>query len=37
MTETKGDLDPIDTVYRGDRFRSRAEARWAVFFHELNI
>ena len=23
---------PIETMYRGYRFRSRLEARWAVFF-----
>ena len=27
----------IDTDYAGCRFRSRLEARWAVFFDELNI
>ena len=26
------DIRPIDTVYNGYRFRSRLEARWAVFF-----
>jgi hypothetical protein len=26
------DLRPIETRYRGFRFRSRLEARWAVFF-----
>jgi len=25
-------ITPIETVYRGYRFRSRLEARWAVFF-----
>lgn len=28
---------PIETVYRGLRFRSRLEARWAVFFDALGI
>lgn len=28
---------PIETTYRGVRFRSRLEARWAVFFHTLGI
>ena len=27
----------IETVYKGYRFRSRLEARWAVFFDTLNI
>jgi nucleoside 2-deoxyribosyltransferase len=31
------DLKPIETVYRGYRFRSRLEARWAVFFDTLAI
>jgi hypothetical protein len=29
------DIKPIETVFNGHRFRSRLEARWAVFFHEL--
>jgi hypothetical protein len=28
---------PLDTRYKGYRFRSRLEARWAVFFDALNI
>lgn len=28
---------PIPTTYRGVEFRSRLEARWAVFFDELGI
>lgn len=32
-----GNLKPIETVYNGYRFRSRLEARWAVFFGELGI
>jgi len=31
------ELRPIETVYRGYRFRSRLEARWAVFFDALGI
>ena len=31
MNETDK-LKPIPTVYKGYRFRSRLEARWAVFF-----
>lgn len=33
MTEIK----PIETIYNGYRFRSRLEARWAVFFDALHI
>jgi len=28
---------PIETYYRGHRFRSRIEARWAVFYDALDI
>ena len=31
------DIKPIETVYNGYRFRSRLEARWAVFFNEGKI
>lgn len=31
------DLQPIETRYKGFRFRSRAEARWAVFFDAANV
>jgi hypothetical protein len=31
------DLRPIETLYRGFRFRSRLEARWAVFFDAAGI
>ena len=31
------DIKPIETQYKGYRFRSRLEARWAVFFDYLNI
>ncbi len=30
-------LKPIETLYNGYRFRSRLEARWAVFFDALDI
>jgi hypothetical protein len=30
-------IKPIETAYKGYRFRSRLEARWAVFFDSLNI
>jgi hypothetical protein len=30
-------IRPIQTFYDGHRFRSRLEARWAVFFNTLNI
>jgi len=30
-------LNPVETIYRGYRFRSRLEARWAVFFDTLGI
>ncbi len=30
-------IKPIETVYRGYRFRSRLEARWAVFFDALGV
>lgn len=30
-------LKPIETYYNGYRFRSRLEARWAVFFDEAKI
>lgn len=30
-------IKPIETVYKGYRFRSRLEARWAVFFDAANI
>jgi hypothetical protein len=31
------DIKAIETVYNGYRFRSRLEARWAVFFDTLGI
>lgn len=30
-------IKPIETYYNGYRFRSRAEARWAVFFDTIGI
>jgi hypothetical protein len=30
-------MEPIETVYKGYRFRSRLEARWAVFLDKLGI
>jgi hypothetical protein len=30
-------IKAIETIYKGHRFRSRLEARWAVFFNSLNI
>lgn len=32
-----GQIKPIETYYNGHRFRSRAEARWAVFFDNAGI
>ncbi|GIF13981.1 hypothetical protein [Actinoplanes teichomyceticus] len=31
------DIEPIEMRYAGCRFRSRLEARWAVFFDHFNI
>jgi hypothetical protein len=31
------DIKPIETVYNGYKFRSRLEARWAVFFDTAGI
>ena len=33
----KNEIKAIETYYRGHRFRSRLEARWAVFFDHLGI
>lgn len=30
-------MRPIETLYNGHRFRSRLEARWAVFFDALGV
>jgi hypothetical protein len=32
-----GKIKPIETLYRGYRFRSRVEARWAIFFDVAGI
>jgi len=32
-----GEIKAIETVYKGYRFRSRLEARWAVFFENVGI
>ena len=31
------DIKAIDTQYDGQRFRSRLEARWAVFFNAVGL
>jgi hypothetical protein len=31
------EIKPIETIYRGYRFRSRLEARWAVFLDTLEV
>jgi hypothetical protein len=31
------EIRPIETVFKGCRFRSRLEARWAVFFQTLGV
>ena len=36
MEETN-QIKPIETIYKGYRFRSRLEARWAVFFDAAEI
>jgi hypothetical protein len=30
-------IKAIETLYRGYRFRSRTEARWAVFFDGVGL
>jgi hypothetical protein len=30
-------INPVETIYKGIRFRSRLEARWAVFIDALNF
>lgn len=37
MGELIKELKPIETPYNGYRFRSRLEARWAVFFDTLGV
>ncbi len=36
-SQVNGALKPIETHYKGYRFRSRLEARWAVFWDSLGI
>lgn len=31
------EIKAIDTIYKGYKFRSRLEARWAIFFDEIKI
>lgn len=31
------DIKPIETIYNGYKFRSRLEARWAIFFDSLGV
>jgi hypothetical protein len=35
--ENEMSIKPIETIYNGYRFRSRLEARWAVFFDAMGI
>ena len=35
--EKPSSIRPIETIYNGYRFRSRLEARWAVFFDALGV
>lgn len=37
MNSDQSQLRPIDTAYNGYLFRSRLEARWAIFFDALRI
>jgi len=37
IDETVPDLRPIETEYRGVKFRSRLEARWAVFMDLIGV
>lgn len=37
VTQSQYKPRPIETIYNGYRFRSRLEARWAVFFDALDI
>jgi len=30
-------VKPIETYFNGNRFRSRLEARWALFFNEISV
>lgn len=35
--DTSSQIKPIETEYKGYRFRSRLEARWAIFFDALHL
>lgn len=37
QNDTTSKIKPIETEYKGYRFRSRLEARWAVFFDALGL
>src|SRR5208282_5082838 len=37
MNDFPNALRPIETKYRGYRFRSRLEARWAVYFDAIGL
>lgn len=37
MNNYSGSIKPIETCYNGYKFRSRLEARWAVFFDALGV
>lgn len=37
MSGHQGPLRAIETAYAGCRFRSRTEARWAIFMDELDV
>lgn len=37
MTQLNSGIAPLETRYAGYRFRSRIEARWAVFFTRLGL
>ena len=36
-TEVEIAIKPIATKYKGFRFRSRLEARWAIFFDKIGL
>jgi hypothetical protein len=36
-TDARSNLKPIETIYKDFRFRSRLEARWAIFFDALGL
>jgi len=37
MKKAEQKIKPIETVYKGYRFRSRLEARWAIFFDACGV